>query len=289
MFKALSAYLEQQSGGLIAALGVAIVALVGVADYLTGLVFSFSLFYLLPISLAAWYGGRTWGIVIASISAVTWLAVNPDASMSHSGLLNSSWDAIEKLVLFLIIAYAFSALRRSSDREGELTKIDFLTGAISRQFFYDLVTNEINRNRRYRHPFTIINIDVDNFREINDRLGYDIGNSVLRSLAEALRRNVRAVDTLARYDVDEFALLLPETGYEPSQVVIRKVKAILADVVQQNEWPVTFSIGVVTYIRPPQSIDEIVRKSDDLMYILKKSGKNAFKHDVYDYTAMLTS
>ena len=93
-----------------------------------------------------------------------------------------------------------------------------------------------------------------------------------------MEREVRATDIVARLGGDEFAILLLETGYEPAQQVIRKVRQHLADSMAENGWPVTFSIGAVTFTVPPDSVDAMIRQADDLMYVAKRSGKDMVKH-----------
>ena len=75
-------------------------------------------------------------------------------------------------------------------------------------------------------------------------------------------------------------ILLPETGYEPAEIVIRKIQKILLNVMQNNGWPVTFSLGVVTFNSPPNTVDEIINRADALMYSAKQNGKNMIKQEV---------
>ena len=79
---------------------------------------------------------------------------------------------------------------------------------------------------------------------------------------------------------DEFAILLPETGPELAEAITRKIQKINLELMQKNGWPVTFSIGVVTFISPPSTVDEILKRSDNLMYSAKNNGKNTIKYEV---------
>jgi diguanylate cyclase (GGDEF)-like protein len=127
---------------------------------------------------------------------------------------------------------------------------------------------------------TLAYIDCDNFKAINDCFGHQTGDNLLCSVANTLQKSIRVTDIVARLGGDEFAILLPETGYEQAEVVIRKIQKILLDVMQKNRWPITFSFGVVTFHSPPNTVDEIIKRSDALMYSAKQSGKNMIKHEV---------
>ncbi len=148
---------------------------------------------------------------------------------------------------------------------------------------------EINRARRYDRPFTVVCIDLDNFKTVNDCFGHSTGDMILRSVARTLQENIRVTDTLARLGGDEFAILLPETGRSVAETILRKVRKINLDIMRRHGWPVTLSIGVVTFARPPSTVDETLRKADQLMYAAKNSGKNSIRYEicgVKDWPAM---
>jgi diguanylate cyclase (GGDEF)-like protein len=147
--------------------------------------------------------------------------------------------------------------------------------------FYALLQMEINRSRRYKNPFTIAYIDLDNFKTVNDEFGHAIGDKVLRFVVDQVKNNLRKTDVVARLGGDEFALLLPETKQESAQVVLSKLHSdILAKMKQQN-WPVTLSIGVLTCIDAPITTDEAIKAVDDLMYSVKRGSKNGVKYASY--------
>jgi diguanylate cyclase (GGDEF)-like protein len=167
------------------------------------------------------------------------------------------------------------------DHERDLAHIDFLTGAVNSRFFFDLVNMEIYRSQRYNHPFTIVYLDLDNFKTVNDKFGHITGDQVLRAVANQARTHLRKTDVVARLGGDEFALLLPETNQESAQVVISKIQGGLLVEMQQSNWPVTFSIGVLTCTDAPPSPDELIRLADELMYSVKHGSKNAIKFSNY--------
>jgi diguanylate cyclase (GGDEF)-like protein len=97
-------------------------------------------------------------------------------------------------------------------------------------------------------------------------------------MAKTVKGEVRSTDVVARLGGDEFAILLLETSYEPAQRVIQKVHQRLSDTMAEEGWPVTFSIGAVTFNTPPDSVIEMIRQADGLMYAAKRNGKDMVKH-----------
>jgi diguanylate cyclase (GGDEF)-like protein len=121
-------------------------------------------------------------------------------------------------------------------------------------------------------------LDLDNFKEVNDRFGHSRGDSLLRLVAATIRTNLRKTDMVARLGGDEFALLLPETGYEPAAAVLRKIHQLLLGKMQRCGYPVTCSIGAVTFLRPAESVEELIKRADACMYAAKRGGKDRMKH-----------
>jgi len=172
------------------------------------------------------------------------------------------------------------ALKNGLEREKALARTDSLTQIANRRAFYELASTEINRAHRYKRPFTIVSMDLDNFKIVNDRFGHKIGDTLLCSVANTIQKNIRATDVVARLGGDEFTVLLPEIGAESARVVAHKLQKELLDTMQTNEWPVTFSMGVVTFNSAPATVDEMLKKADTLMYSAKQSGKNIIKQEV---------
>jgi diguanylate cyclase (GGDEF)-like protein len=139
---------------------------------------------------------------------------------------------------------------------------------------------ELQRARRYRHPLTLLYIDADNFKIVNDQWGHQTGDQVLIRIARILKNHLRGTDITARLGGDEFVVLLPETASEAAQITARKLRTRLLEDLQRAGWPVTFSIGVLTFTTPPYTVDAMVTEADALMYAVKRSGKNAMKYEI---------
>ncbi len=165
-------------------------------------------------------------------------------------------------------------LRAALEHEKELSRIDFLTQVANRRAFYEMAEFESKRSRRYQRPISLAYIDIDNFKQVNDRMGHEVGDRLLVAVAASIQKSVRETDLVARVGGDEFVLLLPETAAEPAQIVLGKVRNNLLDAMERNAWPVTFSIGLATFPTPPDSVDAMVKFADDLMYSVKNSGKD---------------
>ena len=135
--------------------------------------------------------------------------------------------------------------------------------------------------RRYEHPLTLVYLDIDNFKYVNDRFGHPAGDRVLRAVAIYAREHSRQTDVVARLGGDEFAFLMPDMNQKSARVVISKLQYGLLEEMRQNDWPVTFSIGVLTCSAAPPTTEELVRMADDLMYSVKRTGKNELKYSIY--------
>jgi diguanylate cyclase (GGDEF)-like protein len=188
---------------------------------------------------------------------------------------------VARLSSFVILTFILSALKSTLKQEKETSRIDFLTGIRNRRYFIELVNMEINRARRYEHPFTMACIDLDNFKTVNDCFGHSTGDILLRLVARTIQENIRVTDTVARLGGDEFAILLPETGRNGAEVILQKIQKINLDIMRRHGWPVTLSIGVATFTSPPSTVDQTLRISDQLMYHAKNNGKNSIRHEVF--------
>jgi diguanylate cyclase (GGDEF)-like protein len=192
-----------------------------------------------------------------------------------------------RLGFFLIISYFTTRLKDSSeklkvalDKEKTLSRTDSLTKILNRRAFTESAETEIYRARRYKHPFTIVFMDLDNFKAVNDTFGHSAGDKLLDLVAQTIKNNMRSSDLIGRLGGDEFSILMPETGFESADISMRRLQLKLLDIMQRNGWPVTFSIGMVTYTTPPDSIEDIIRKADSVMYSVKNNGKNMIAHEV---------
>ena len=161
------------------------------------------------------------------------------------------------------------------DNEKSLSRSDHLTHLANRRAFEESLDMECKRSRRYNRPITLVYMDLDDFKQVNDGRGHQTGDQVLAAVAEALRSSLRATDTVARLGGDEFAILLPETDAQVAPVIMKKLNAVLQGLVQRTRWPVGFSFGVVSFPAPLDSPEAMLAVADKLMYEAKRTGKGA--------------
>ncbi|WKZ37264.1 MAG: GGDEF domain-containing protein [Anaerolineales bacterium] len=257
--------------------GVILLFIVSALDYVTGAELSFSLFYLIPITIFSWAIKGNSGILVACISAGIWLAVDILSGARYSNIFTYFWNTIIRLGFFLFPVL----LLRTLEQERSQARTDFLTGTVNNRLFNELMQRELDRSIRYKHPFTIAFIDIDNFKTINDTYGHSFGNTVLRAIAEHIKKNLRKTDIIARMGGDEFAILLPETDATSARTAISNMVEKLSGKMLDRKWSVTFSIGVLTLTSPNISVDQILGIADTLMYSVKNNGKNGVEYLIY--------
>ena len=255
--------------------------IIAALDFFTHYRVSFMLFYLVPIFLASWGGGWRLGVASCVLSALSWLWADLHSGYQYAHPLFPYWNAFVRVFFFSFIVLGVE-LRMSLVREREQTRIDHLTGVANRKYFYEVAARELERCRRYKHPFTLAFLDCDNFKQINDNFGHQSGDAVLRLIGKALKGRVRTTDTIARIGGDEFTVLLIETTKDSAIRFVPRLHKYLVHVMKEAGWEVTFSIGAVTYMSPPESIHEAIKRADDLMYTVKQGEKNGVRCEVYD-------
>jgi diguanylate cyclase (GGDEF)-like protein len=258
-----------------------LLGVVALTDYVTGNELSFSLFYLLPISVVAWYGDRQALPVTCSVGAAAWLLVEVLSGQQYSHILIFIWNAGIRFGLFAIVAGLLSNLRTELEGIRELARSDYLTGAVSPGYFYELLQREIDRCNRTEDPFTLAYLDLDDFKKINDQLGHPTGDEVLRRVVARAKGRLRKTDILARLGGDEYAILLPETDEKAARAVLPDVQQVINREMQANGWTLTVSVGAVTFASPPPTPNEGIRLVDQLMYSVKKSGKDSIRFSTF--------
>ncbi len=260
--------------------GALIVFLLGIIDHLTGFEISFSIFYLLPIMIVAWLSKKKYAAIIALLSALTWLWADLASGHTYSHLAIPIWNLIMRFGLFLIVAFALSTIKKLLAEEQLFARTDFLTEAYNSRAFYELAKNEIDRVHRFGRPIAIAYLDIDNFKQVNDTLGHSAGDNLLRVVVRTMKQITRSIDIISRLGGDEFVILMPETDDESARMAMNKIHKNLLKTVEENKWPITFSIGVVI-CDTSCTVDELIKEADSLMYSVKGSGKNRIDYRIF--------
>lgn len=181
---------------------------------------------------------------------------------------------------------AFNRMARTihTQREQLLreTITDNLTGVYNQRYFTKRLEQEFERSRRTEEPLSLMMIDVDHFKKYNDTMGHELGNVVLKSVAAAVRENLRSVDLLFRYGGDEFAVILPNADAQEASVIALR----LGEAIRTFAFPgaekgsgsrVTLSIGGCSYPKNAHSMQDLMAKADEALYAVKQAGRDNYR------------
>jgi len=162
-----------------------------------------------------------------------------------------------------------------------LANKDDLTGILNRRGFLEKAQEELSRAKRFKRPFSLAFIDVDNFKTVNDQFGHKAGDELLKMVAVEIRECIRATDQVGRLGGDEFAVLFIESDQDSAVLAFKKCHQMVTEKIAIQAWPVSLSAGVITYTSSNLSLTELLEKADNWMYQVKKSGKNnvIYKYD----------
>lgn len=229
--------------------------------------------YIIPVLLITWTEGLAWGILFAVVTtgyreAIAWVQMPADTPMV--------WRIITGLAYLAVLGVAMAGLQTLRRREAQMARLviaDPLTNVLNARAFAERLGQELDRNRRYPRPLSLMYMDLDNFKIINDTHGHQTGDAVLRLVAEATRSSVRQADVVGRLGGDEFAVLMPETDAQLADAAAKRLIASLRNVFKGTP-NVTASIGVVSCTATDASTDDLLRRADQAMYDAKKSGKD---------------
>ena len=257
-----------------------LVVAVGTAEAWSGFEVSLLLLYAVPVALAAWAVTPRTAYTLAAV-AVT--LPTPFAALAGEPIgWAVIWSVLSNFVLLGIIVMLLTTLRRRLSDEAAFVATDTLTGLLNRGSFIAQLDAELTRAVRYGRAFTLAYVDLDNFKAVNDLEGHDAGDELLRRIADALRSSTRQTDGLGRLGGDEFAAVLPEITGGATGSVLENLRKQLSRAMAKGGWPVTFSIGAVTFETPIDTSREALRVADAAMYAVKRSGKDGIHHLVWD-------
>ncbi len=265
------------------AVGIAfvLILLIGILDYVTGDDVELSILFLLPVIMVELAGGRRLTSIAMYASALLWFI----ATEANRGWVFPwgiiAWNTLVRLGFFWVIVRLIYALRNGIEQEKKLSRTDFLTGVSNSRHFSELLAAELKRLERDGRAFTLAYLDIDNFKEVNDRSGHTAGDALLRLAADTLKNSFRQIDAVGRLGGDEFAILLPLTGQEQARFALERARDALLDAVRKQYDKVTFSIGAVTFLSAAASSDEAIAQVDGAMYEVKRSGKNSIRYGTF--------
>ena len=274
--------LETLSKGWLHVIVLGVVFILGIVDYFTGVELSISFFYLIPVSMAAWVLGKYGGLNYSVLCATVWLVSNLLSGQTFSNIFVGVWNTLTRFGFYGVVTILLAELRNALEEERLLASTDPLTGALNRRSFNEIAEKKMIVSEVNRRPYTMVYVDLDNFKPVNDKLGHAIGDLVLKTVVDTIQKQIRNTDFLARLGGDEFGLLLIDIGQDDANRIVQRLQQSLLENMKTHAWEITFSIGVLTFLVMPQSVDEMVSLTDGLMYEVKTGGKNAIKYSTYD-------
>ncbi len=253
---------------------------IAVTDYFTPPQLNLTALYAFVIVLACWNVGAVAGIAFAALaSAMQFIVFSWDTGIYMDPLYRYVILG-NRIFTFLIVVGLTVPLRQLYAREQRTSRMDFLTNVLNRMALYELLSIESARNQRTENPFSVAYIDCDNFKDVNDQFGHEEGDALLRTVAKTIKRILRVTDAVARLGGDEFVVLLPDTGSETALQIMDRLRHELDKLMAQNNWPVTFSIGLGVFNRAGLSPEDIIHRCDVLMYRVKDHRKNGLASEL---------
>jgi diguanylate cyclase (GGDEF)-like protein len=273
-----------------ALLAVAAIAVVGLADYVTGPWLSFALFYVIPVLAAAWWLGRGPALLAGLTAGVAWFEAE---AWGHrvEPTVDLVWNAGTRLLMLL--AMALMVVRIRDDRRRlkevnarlaellsgaeELARTDALTNLPNRRAFLERLSDELARSRRTGAPMCIAYLDIDNFKDLNDQRGHSEGDEFLRRVAQAIRETVRQSDVAARLGGDEFAVLYADPRREAVEPLAHRLLSRMRALGEQYPGlDLGASVGMAWFEKAPAGPEELLHRADRAMYEAKTAGKHRF-------------
>jgi diguanylate cyclase (GGDEF)-like protein len=224
----------------------------------------------------------TAAVTLFSVAGAVGLGAILDLTIKKQILrFDLSIAAVIAAILAPLVTVPFIRLSHQLDRTEEemrrIASLDSLTQTFARGHFLLLAEREILRSRRYSHPLSLLLLDIDHFKAVNDRCGHSMGDRVLRAAATRIGQQLRGSDMLGRYGGEEFTILLPETGIEGARIVAERIRSAVRGerlTVGTTGVEMTVSIGV-TELRPEmEDIDAVLAHADAALYRAKDRGRD---------------
>ena len=232
--------------------------------------------YVLLISLGGFWFSLKGGIITALIaSSIFLLEINLSQGWNYRNAVieGMAFRVFVYLANGIIIGYLSAIDKKLQERLGSLASDDELTGCLNYRATMRYLENEIERCKRYKKELTIMMIDIDHFKKINDTYGHLVGNDVLIGFANVVKNNVRTIDIVGRYGGEEFLVILPEVKIEQALVVLKRIRHRLlhtkitsSRLKESIEISLKFSAGVASFPLNGTSVKDLLAIADNVLY-----------------------
>lgn len=196
-----------------------------------------------------------------------WLVVFSSRDMAQETEMDFLRLFAQQIELAITIADLFEAVKNQA-------VTDALTSLYNRRYFEESLSKEVTRAQRMNQPFTIIALDLDYLKQINDKHGHSYGDIAITAVADVLKKNARSIDVAARIGGEEFNVLLPGVDSKGGIIAAERIRSAIADCKLDKIGQITASIGVATFLEHSNKIDELIEIVDQAMYMAKRNGRN---------------
>lgn len=271
-------WLKRQPKTFTLTASVLLLGLTALVDSRTNPYLSITAPYMASVLLAAVIVGPRWALLFAIAASISqnWLFASPQTPV---GIL--AINTVSRFLGYAVVIWLSMALLYTIVSSREAARHDFLTLLLNRRAFEEMAAHELQRARRNGKPISVIYLDCDNFKEVNDQHGHATGDKVLIVIAETMRATLRSTDIIARLGGDEFAAILPETGEGSARTAATNLHEAVARRLASMNLRCTCSLGVAVFAAPPDKVEYLIRRADELMYRVKSGGKGTAQVDVF--------
>jgi diguanylate cyclase (GGDEF)-like protein len=243
----------------------------------------FTIVGMLAGAYVIWDLGRIFagmGAVMASETAMSGFERRRDEvgtimSSFNKMLLTIEQQAAEINTFATRLDAAYKELESTNARLKETSFKDEVTGLYNRRFFSLRLEEELSRYRRFNHPVSVVLLDLDGFKAVNDEFGHTVGDDTLREVAQILMKHSRGINVVSRYGGDEFAVLLVETSKAGAQLYADRIRQIIEGYPFSHRRPITASFGIASLPDDEATTSEnLIRAADEALYAAKRAGRN---------------
>lgn len=214
---------------------------------------------------------QTRSLVIVPIKTMDvdfgWLVVCSSREVAEEAELGFLRLFAQQIELAITIADLFQAVKSQA-------VTDALTTLYNRRYFEEFLNKEVVRAHRMKQPFTIIALDLDYLKQINDKYGHSFGDLAITTVADVLKKNARSIDVAARMGGEEFNVLLPGIDSKGGLIAAERIRSAIAECELEQIGQITASIGVATFLEHSDKVDELLEIADQAMYMAKRNGRN---------------
>jgi len=246
-------------------------------DFATGAEVRVLALYFVPLLIAGWHLGRRGIVVFTILAALVWVGVLYGVGIRFGSPLHWIVNALATGVGFLTVSLLVDFLRSALDREHALARTDPLTGLSNRRDLADRVASELALCKRAGRAATLVSIDLNDFKVVNDSLGHQGGDAVLRAIAGILNKSIRASDSAARIGGDEFVVFMPDTDADQAAQLVDRIHHAATSAPLLQSSGVTLSVGVHSEAPAASDLGSMLTEADALMYDAKRRRKAANK------------